>query len=74
MPDTPPTPDTAPPAAPTTVFHPNGLTDEGVKRLLAALGRRKNDPEYLQAWEEGAAEYRRQLQEELERELTAEGK
>jgi anaerobic C4-dicarboxylate transporter len=37
-------------------------------RALAALGRRKNDPEYLRRLEEGIAEYRKMIQEELERE------
>lgn len=49
---------------------PNGMTDEQVKELLAAIGRRKNDPGYLKRWEEGVAEYRRRVQEEWEREST----
>ena len=51
---------------------PNGMTDEQVKNALAAFGRRKNDPEYLRRLEEGIAEYRRIIQEELERELAEE--
>jgi hypothetical protein len=47
---------------------PNGMTDEQVRYALAALGRRKNDPEYLRRLEEGIAEYRKTIQEELERE------
>ena len=74
MPDTPPAPDTTPPATPTVTVHPNGLTDEGIARMLAALGRRKNDPEYLRRGEEGVAEYRRLIQEELERDLAQENK
>ena len=53
---------------------PNGMTDEQVRYALAALGRRKNDPEYLRRLEEGVAEYRRTIQDELERELADEGK
>ena len=53
---------------------PNGMTDEQVRYALAALGRRKNDPEYLRRLEEGVAEYRRTTQDELERELADEGK
>lgn len=49
--------------------HPNGMTDEQLRYALAALGRRKNDPEYLKRGEEGVAEYRRLIQEELERDL-----
>jgi hypothetical protein len=49
---------------------PNGLTDEQVKELLAAAGRRKEDSAYLESWDEGIAEYRRRLQEELEQELS----
>ena len=55
---------------PTKTVHPNGQTDEQIAATLAALGRRKDDPEYLQAWDEGVAEYRRIIQEELERELS----
>ena len=54
--------------------YPNGQTEEQVQGMLAALGRRKRDPEYLKRWEEGVAEYRRQIQEEVERDLAAEGK
>ena len=52
--------------------HPNGQTDEQIAAMLAALGRRKNDTEYLKMWDEGVAEYRRMIQEELERELSEE--
>jgi hypothetical protein len=52
----------------------NGMTEEQVLYALAALGRRKNDPEYLRRLEEGVAEYRRTIQEELERDLADEGK
>jgi hypothetical protein len=47
----------------------NGMTDEQVRYARAAFGRRKNDPEYLRIWEEGVAEYRKKIQEELERDL-----
>ena len=47
---------------------PNGMTDEQVRYALGALGRRKNDPEYLRRLEEGIAEYRKKIQGELERE------
>ncbi|WP_395094552.1 hypothetical protein [Armatimonas sp.] len=53
---------------------PNGMTDEQVRYARAALGRRKNDPEYLRRLEEGVAEYRQKIQEELERDLADEGK
>lgn len=53
---------------------PNRMTDEQVRYALAALGRRKNDPEYLRRLEEGIAEYRKMIQEELERDLADEGK
>ena len=53
---------------------PNGMTDEQVHYALAALGRRKNDPEYLRRLEEGITEYRKIIQEELERDLADEGK
>ena len=52
----------------------NGMTDEQVRYALAALGRRKNDPEYLRRLEEGVAEYRQMIQEELERDLADEDK
>lgn len=52
----------------------NGMTEEQVRYALAALGRRKNDPEYLRRLEEGVAEYRQTIQEELERDLADEGK
>ena len=42
----------------------NGLTEEQVKQLLAAAGRRKDDPDYVERLMEGAAEYRRLLQEQ----------
>lgn len=60
--------------APKNAPRPNGMTDEQVRYTRAALGRRKNDPGYLQRGEEGIAEYRRMIQEELERELAEEGK
>ncbi len=50
----------------------NGLTDEQVKELLAVAGRRKDDPAYVARLLEGVAEYRRTIQEELERELAEE--
>lgn len=50
------------------------MTDEQVRYALAALGRRKNDPEYLRRLEEGVAEYRQMIQEELERDLADEDK
>ena len=50
------------------------MTEEQVRYALAALGRRKNDPEYLRRLEEGVAEYRRTIQEELERDLADEDK
>jgi hypothetical protein len=58
--------------AESTTPRPNGLTDEQVKELLAAAGRRKNDTDYLKQWDEGIAEYRQRIQEELERELSEE--
>ncbi|MES2459650.1 MAG: hypothetical protein V4671_03645 [Armatimonadota bacterium] len=42
----------------------NGLTDEQVKQLLAAAGRRKDDPGYIERLVEGAADYRRSLKEQ----------
>ncbi len=42
----------------------NGLTDEQVKQLLAAAGRRKDDPGYVERLVEGAAEFRRLLQDQ----------
>ena len=50
----------------------NGLTDEQVKQLLAAAGRRKDDPGYVERLMEGVAEYRHRIQKELERELADE--
>ena len=52
----------------------NGMTDEQIRYALAAIGRRKNDPGYLQRGEEGIAEYRKMIQEELERDLADENK
>ena len=52
----------------------NAMTEEQVRYALAALGRRKNDREYLRCLEEGVAEYRRTIQEELERDLADEDK
>ncbi|MBC8143724.1 MAG: hypothetical protein H7Y38_20025 [Armatimonadetes bacterium] len=48
------------------------LTDEQMAALVAAAGRRKNDRHYLDTWEDDVAEYRRQVQEEYERELDGE--
>jgi hypothetical protein len=48
----------------------NGMTDEQVRYALAAAGRRKDDPGYIQRGEEGIAEYRKNIQEEAERALT----
>jgi hypothetical protein len=42
----------------------NGLTDEQVEQLLSAAGRRKDDPGYIERLVEGAAEYRRLLQDQ----------
>ena len=50
----------------------NGLTDTQVAELLAAAGRHKNDPEYIERGREQVAEYRRQIQEEYEHELAEE--
>ncbi|HVK03177.1 MAG TPA: hypothetical protein VM490_06860 [Armatimonadaceae bacterium] len=47
----------------------NGLTDEQVSELLAAAGRRKDDPGYLKRLREGVAEYRREIQKEVDREM-----
>jgi hypothetical protein len=55
--------------APSTKPRANGMTDEQVRYARAAFGRRKNDPEYLRIWEEGVAEYRKKIQEELECDL-----
>ena len=52
----------------------NGMTEEQRRYALAALGRRKDDPEYLRRLEEGVAEYRQMIQKEMERELADEGK
>lgn len=54
-----------------TVPRTNGLTEER-KRLLRAAGRHKNNPEYIERGRQGVAEYRQQLQEELEHELAEE--
>ncbi len=51
---------------------PNGMTDDQIRRFFAIAGRRRPDPEYLKLMDEGIAEYRREIQEELERDL-AEG-
>lgn len=45
-----------------TTKQTNGLTEEQVKLLLAAAGRRKNDPAYIKRLLKGAAEYRHLLQ------------
>ncbi len=62
------------PVAPVAASTPrsNGLTDEQVKELLAAAGRYKDDPGFIERMLEGVAEYRRQIQEETERDLAAE--
>lgn len=59
----------ATPEASAPASRPNGLTDEQVRDLLAAAGRRKHDPDYLNRLLEGVAEYRRDIQKEVEREL-----
>jgi len=59
-------------AAPAAPLRDNGLTDEGVEKMLSAAGRRKDDPGYIERMMAGVAEYRRQIQEEVERDLTAE--
>lgn len=48
-------------------------TEQGYT-VRAAIGRHKNHSDYLKRGEEGIAEYRRMIQEELERELAKEGK
>ena len=52
----------------------NRLTQEQKERIIAAAGRHKNNPDFIKSGQEQVAEYRRQLQEQLERELTDEGK
>jgi hypothetical protein len=44
----------------------NGLTEEQKQKLIAGIGRRRDDPEYVRRLVEGAREYRRQVQEEYE--------
>ena len=54
------------PIAPLPPYKP--LTDEQIARLRAAAGSRKDDHEYMESGRQQVAEYRRQLQEEWERE------
>lgn len=49
--------------------HPNGQTDEQIRDMLAALGRRKNDPEYLERLFGAVEQVRRRLNEEYLREM-----
>ena len=50
-----------------------GMTDEQKRIALAAAGRHRNNPDFIESGREQVAEYRRQLQEQLERELADEG-
>ncbi|MES2462912.1 MAG: hypothetical protein V4671_20195 [Armatimonadota bacterium] len=50
---------------------PNGIKDDQLRHLFAVVSRRP-DPVYQRMLEEGIAEYRREIQDDLEREL-AEG-
>ena len=52
----------------------NGLTQEQKERIIAAAGRHKDNPDFIKSGQEQVAEYRRHLQEQLERELADEGK
>jgi hypothetical protein len=59
-------------AIPDTKPRANGMTDEQMeyaRAALAALAQRKRSPEYFKIWDEGVAEHRRMIQEELERDL-----
>ena len=59
--------ETAPrPVAPLPPHIP--LTDEQIADLRAAAGSRKDDHDYMESGQRQVAEYRRQLQEEWERE------
>lgn len=62
--------DTPRPIAPLPPRKP--MTEEQIAALFAAAGSRKNDRAYLDSWELDVAEYRRQVQEEYERELDGE--
>jgi hypothetical protein len=57
---------------PSTKPRANGMTDEQIeytRTALTALVQRKRSPEYFKIWDEGVAEHRRMIQEELERDL-----
>lgn len=56
---------------------PNGMTPERLADMLARIERNKNNPrraEYNRLMEEAITEYRKQIQEDAERELAEESK
>jgi hypothetical protein len=60
-----------------TLPHPNRLTAEQLGEKLAAIRRRRNDPDYLAYLERGreaTEEFRRKVEEEYQRQLDEEGK
>jgi hypothetical protein len=50
----------------------NSVTDESVRSALAAIGRRKDSPEYLRRLFDGAKAARQKINDEYLRELNAE--